>query len=152
MTKRICVSCYVFYVVFPEDLSKSEDKEDVKREGEEGRGAKKTDEPEVDHESLIHLNGNISKHIFVLCFRLLKSLMSQRSPPPSRRRKATLPPGRRTERRSRQDSMRTRRRRLKMPKRSERRRTSLLKRKKATRRPRSRVKGQRASQTQSPKV
>lgn len=34
--------------VFTEDLSKSEDKEDVKKEGEDGKGAKKTDDPEVN--------------------------------------------------------------------------------------------------------
>lgn len=34
--------------VFTEDLSKSEDKDDVKKEVEDGKGTKKTDDPEVN--------------------------------------------------------------------------------------------------------
>lgn len=40
------------FSVFTEDLSKSDDKEDIKKEGEEGKGAKKADDPEV---SCIHI-------------------------------------------------------------------------------------------------
>lgn len=34
--------------LFSEDLSKSEDKEDMKKEGEDGKAAKKADDPEVN--------------------------------------------------------------------------------------------------------
>lgn len=34
--------------LFSEDLSKSEDKEDTKKEGEDGKAAKKADDPEVN--------------------------------------------------------------------------------------------------------
>lgn len=40
--------------VFTEDLTKSEDKEDVKKEVEDGKGAKKTEDPEVNS-GLTHL-------------------------------------------------------------------------------------------------
>ena len=35
-----------------EDLSKSEDKDDMKKEGEDGKGAKKSDDPEVNFISI----------------------------------------------------------------------------------------------------
>lgn len=44
------------FSVFKEDLSKSDDKEDTKKEGEEGKGAKKADDPEVKSAFSIHIN------------------------------------------------------------------------------------------------
>lgn len=40
---------YMWHLSSTEDLSKSEDKEDLKKEDEEGKGARKTDDPEASH-------------------------------------------------------------------------------------------------------
>lgn len=51
ITGKTEIQCYLpvlMYFLSSEDLSKSEDKDDLKKEGEDGKAAKKADDPEVN--------------------------------------------------------------------------------------------------------
>lgn len=138
--------CNIMCFLFSEDLSKSEDKEDTKKEGEDGKAAKKADDPEVNsalnfcfHFSYCTVWRYISFYFVHLLPRLLKSQMSLKNPPFwTRKRKQTLLQRRRTERR-RQMELKGKRKKLKTW--AKRKRRSLWRR---TLLPTSRVKVQRA--------
>lgn len=104
----------------------------MKKEGEDGKGAKKSDDPEVHFISTssflsatLYRSRIFSFETNCLSFRLLKSQMSLKNPPSWKRKKrrSTLLQGRRRKTRTQEMETKGRRRRLKTQARRRRRRT-----------------------------